>query len=221
MNFSTVAQDATRLLIRVPTMLTIAVITRVTAAIPSATSALQYDRGRIMAGELWRLATCHLTHWNGEHLLWDWLMFVVLGAWCEWKHPKRMRLCLVFGAAAVTGVVFVMFPHIQTYRGLSGIDTALFTLLAIELLREGYQSRDRWLCLTSGGLLLGFLAKTAYEATVGRTVFVDEQAAGFIPLVWDHLAGASVGALFALRPLDSWRTGSGSLTIMSRAEPIA
>ena len=200
MNVSLIAKNVRYLVARVPTTVTIGLVALATAALPFASDALQYDRGRIMAGELWRLATCHMTHWNAEHLLWDLLMFVVLGAWCEWRQPKQMRICLVLGAAAVTGTVFFFFPHMSMYRGLSGVDSALFTLLAVELFREGRRSRDRLQCFVTTALLLGFVGKIFYEVIAGGTIFVDDQAAGFVPLVWDHLAGAVVGIVVALTP---------------------
>ena len=203
MNVSAIAKNTRHLAAKVPTTATVGLVALATASLPFVSEVLQYDRGRIMAGELWRLVTCHVTHWNAEHFLWDLLMFVVLGAWCEWRQPKQMRMCLVLGAAAVTGTVFFFFPDINAYRGLSGVDTALFTLLAVELFREGRQAGDRWQCLVTAGLLVGFVGKILYEAIVGGTIFVDEQAAGFVPLVWDHLAGAVVGIVVALAPWPS------------------
>ena len=205
MNLSVVAKNARHLLTKVPATATIAFVALATAAVPFASNALQYERSSIMVGEWWRLATCHVTHWNEEHLLWDFLMFMVLGAWCEWRSPRRMRMCLVIGAIAVSSTVILLFPRMQAYRGLSGVDTALFTLLAVELFREGRRERDRWQCVVTGGLLLGFVAKVAYEAIAGSTIFVDEQAAGFVPLAWDHLAGAVVGMVVALWPIVSFR----------------
>ena len=219
MNSFAFAKHAKQHLARIPTTATIAFAALVVAALPFASSALQYERDSIMAGELWRFATCHVTHWNGEHLLWDLLMFVVLAAWCERRNPLRMRMCLAFGVIAVSSTVFLFFPHMQAYRGLSGVDTALFTLLAVELFHEGRRERDRLQCIATGGLLLGFVAKLAYEAIAGSTIFVDEQAAGFAPLVWDHLAGAVVGMVVALWPPASFRTIATLLHVTKNPYP--
>jgi rhomboid family GlyGly-CTERM serine protease len=156
---------------------------------------LQFDRAAIAAGEVWRLATCYLTHFNGEHLLWDLLMFAALGALCEYRNATRMWACVAAGAAAVTATVYWWFPDVYFYRGLSGLDTALFTLLAIEMLHEARREQNRLQAYCVGGLLIGLAAKIAYESIGGQTIFVEQQAAGFVPLVWDHIVGAAVGSI--------------------------
>jgi len=189
--------NALRLLARVPVTAVIAAAALATAAIPGLAATIQFDRAAIAAGDAWRLVTCHLTHWNGEHLLWDLLMFVVLGAICEWRNPRQMRLCVAISAVAVAMSVLWAFPGIQLYRGLSGIDTALFTLLAIDLLYEAWRDRNPLQAMCTGGLLLALTAKIAYEAIGGQTIFVEQDAADFVPLVWDHVAGAAAGIVIA------------------------
>jgi rhomboid family GlyGly-CTERM serine protease len=183
---------------RIPTTLLITLATLATACLPGVAQALQYDRAQIAAGEVWRLATCHATHWNIEHLQWDLLMFLGLGGVCEWRTPRRMRFCLAAAAAGVTATVFCFFPDVSLYRGLSGLDTALFTLLAVQLFNDAGRAENRPLSLLTGIMFTGFCAKTAFEAVAGQTVFVDEQIAGFIPLVWDHVAGGTSGAITAI-----------------------
>ena len=193
-----------RSLARVPMTLIVGLAALAIAVVPEAGQYLQLDRAAIAAGEVWRLGTCHLTHWNAEHLQWDFLMFILLGGACELRKPRRMRWCVAAAAGAVTGLVWCCFPDVQAYRGLSGIDTALFTLLAINLVRDARSEGNRLLTLAASGLLVGFAAKTAFEAATGQTYFVDQHAAGFSPLVWDHVAAAVVGATFALVP---WNWG--------------
>ena len=168
---------------RVPVTLTIGALALFAAAAPSAAEILQYDRARILSGELWRLATCHVTHWSAEHLQWDLLMFVVLGVICELRNSKRMRLCVAVGAAAVSATVLVFFPAVEQYRGLSGVDTALFTLLAIRLIADARRDGNHLQLAATGICFMGFLGKTCYEALAGSTFFVDAETAGFVPLV--------------------------------------
>jgi rhomboid family GlyGly-CTERM serine protease len=198
---------------RIPMTLTIGVAAIGIACLPPAAARLlQFDRAEIAAGEIWRLTSGHLTHWNAEHVLWDLLMFVVLGAACEIRNQRRMWLCTVSAAACVSTLVFYLFPGVEAYRGLSGIDTALFTLLAIDLMRDTWRQRRGKLAVAIGGLLVGFIAKTAYEAVTGQAFFVDQNSAGFNVLVWDHIAAAVVGAVIAFgryrpRQLTSPRIG--------------
>jgi rhomboid family GlyGly-CTERM serine protease len=187
-----------RLLKSIPATIVVGIATIVVVMYPQLAELLQYDRDRIIDGEIWRVFSCHLTHWNLEHLQWDLLMFAVLGVFCERWSPRRTWLCLAVGAAAVSATVFLFFPEVSQYRGLSGIDTALFTMLGLELWIEARRAGNRSWSLATGIMLFGFVAKTAYEAVGGATIFVDQEAAGFVPLVWDHIAGAAVGASIAL-----------------------
>jgi hypothetical protein len=131
-------------------------------------------------------------------LQWDLLMFIVLGAVCESRNRQRMWTCVAGAAAAVSFLVLVFFPAIDCYRGLSGIDTALFTLLAVDLIRDARRQQRQLIAGTVSGLLLGFIAKTVYEATTGHAFFVDQTAAGFELLVWDHIVAGFVGVLIGL-----------------------
>jgi rhomboid family GlyGly-CTERM serine protease len=198
MNLRTLTATVLQQAARIACSLAIGLVAIAIFCVPSAGEVLQFNRAEIAAGEVWRLATGHLTHWNLEHIQWDLMMFVALGAACEMRDPRRMWLCVVAAAASVSMLVFSLFPDIEAYRGLSGIDTALFTLLAIDLLRDARQRRIRMLTAVSGGLLLGFISKTAYEAATGQAFFVDQQSAGFQLLVWDHVVAAMVGAAIAL-----------------------
>lgn len=51
---------------------------------------------------------------------------------------------------------------------------------------------------TTTTLLLAFVAKTAYEATMNQALFVNQTVAGFQLLVWDHVVAGLVGACVAL-----------------------
>ena len=198
MNIRTQAATVLQQMRRIPATLSIGILAIVIAGMPSAAELLQFDRAALQAGEIWRLATCHAVHWNAEHLQWDLLMFVVLGAMCELRSPRRMWLCTVAAAACVSMLVFFAFPTIEAYRGLSGIDTALFTLLAIDLLRDARRQKNWLSAVAIGGLFFGFIAKTAYEAVTGSAFFVDQHSAGFELLVWDHIVAGVVGAILAL-----------------------
>jgi rhomboid family GlyGly-CTERM serine protease len=187
--FATVKRYATR----IPLTLAITLLALIVACVPGLAETLQFDRAQIEAGQLWRLATGHLTHWNFEHLQWDLLMFMVLGTICELRNPRQMRWCVAIAAAAVSALVFIAFPSVAAYRGLSGIDTALFTLLALSLLKDARRDQNKFLAATTTALLVGFIAKTSYEAVTGHAFFVNQDAAGFSLLVWDHVVAGAVG----------------------------
>jgi membrane associated rhomboid family serine protease len=67
----------------------------------SATFALEASRAAIADGQWWRLATGHVTHWSANHLFWDLLMFVALGATLECRNRRRFVALLAASAATI------------------------------------------------------------------------------------------------------------------------
>jgi rhomboid family GlyGly-CTERM serine protease len=165
---------------------------------------LEYDRGAVAGGELWRLVTGHLTHLSGEHLLWDALTFAVLAAACERRGRWRLAATLAVSAMAIPAALFVLEPGLAVYRGLSGLDMALAGLLAATELRRG----SRW----AMAALLALGAKLAYELATGAVLFVALEGAEAVPLA--HAVGAGAGVcvgLWRVRPCrtPAWQPGLG------------
>ena len=101
---------------------------------PQLTAWATFDRTAIASGQLWRLVTGHWTHWSGEHLVWDLLVFAVVGGALELRGGRRVfLLCAVLSALLISAGVWVLQPDMVEYRGLSGIDCALVTLVAVDL----------------------------------------------------------------------------------------
>lgn len=167
---------------------------------PGAASLLQYDRTAIGRGELWRLLTGHWTHYNLDQLLWNALAFGFLGAVCERDDRPRFLVCLAAAVALVPLAVWTLAPRVIFYQGLSGLDSALFALLATAVIREKVAERA-WAWVAAGGaVFLAFLGKVSYEVFTGGTVFVDSAAAGMVPLPLVHVVGAALGIAAAVVP---------------------
>jgi rhomboid family GlyGly-CTERM serine protease len=182
------------------TAITIGVALAVMAVplIPGGAGWLQFDRLAILDGQWWRLLTGHLTHWNLDHLFWDLLMFVVLGAMVErLSRPRFVLVCLV-SAITISLMVLLAQAHLWTYRGLSGIDTALFVYLACDQLTRAWYQRRWGEGLLPASLLAGFGGKLLYELATGSTLFVDSHAAGFVVVVMAHAVGATAGAVLGV-----------------------
>ncbi|TWT35430.1 intramembrane serine protease GlpG [Posidoniimonas corsicana] len=154
---------------------------------PGLAAALEFDRELIAQGELWRVLTGHLTHWNRDHLFWDLGVFGVLGACCERRGRAAFAGCVAASAVLISVLMQSALPEIPLYRGLSGIDTALFALLGVGLYRDARRRDD--FPLQAAGLL----AKIVFEITTCSTLFVDHSGASFIPLAGAHVLGALVG----------------------------
>ena len=162
-------------------------------AVPPLTQWLQLDFAAVGGGQWWRIWTGHLTHYDGQHLFWDLLMFAVLGAACERKHPRLFAPLIALMSVAISGAIACWCPEISVYRGLSGLDTGLFVWFIADQCHEAWLARDRKLAalwLMPGFALVG---KLLFEATTGQILFVDAQA--FTPLVESHLAGAALGLI--------------------------
>ena len=151
----------------------------------------QYDRAAIAAGQAWRLLTCHWTHWSLDHLIWDVVAFVVLLGLGWSTNPRRVLLTLGLAAAAIPLAVGIAMPGMQLYRGLSGLDSALFTVVAIPLMREEQAAGRRGTARLIALVLAGFALKIVLEATIGATLFADSTQ--FVPVPLAHVVGGLCG----------------------------
>ncbi|HEX2834003.1 MAG TPA: rhombosortase [Thermoanaerobaculia bacterium] len=138
--------------------------------------------------EPWRIVTCHFTHWSHEQLAWDALAFAGLGIACMRNNLRAFHATLLASLLLIPIAVHVLTPHVTAYRGLSGIDSALFALLLV-------QSRRSPLALACA---LGFVAKIAFETFTGGAVFASNMGADVVALPVAHLAGASIGTIVAI-----------------------
>ena len=123
-------------------------------------------------------------------------MFLVLGAVCERRWPRRFVCCLLASPVAISLTLWWAHADVSTYRGLSGVDTALFTLAAVGLLAEAAARRNRAGTFTIVALFAALAAKIVYEAATGTTLFV-HSAGAFVPLPLAHLVGSIVGTAIA------------------------
>jgi len=159
---------------------------------------LQYDRIELARGEFWRLVTSHFVHWSGEHLFWDVLALGILGCLCDREGTGTFLMCIAAAAAAISLSLWFTKPEMPTYRGLSGIDSALFALFAVRIGQAAIIDKD-WRRLGLIGIVsVGFATKIAYELVTGETLFVDSSASGMTPVPLAHVIGALVGVGFAL-----------------------
>lgn len=161
---------------------------------------LAVERAAVAAGQWWRLVTGHWTHWSFDHLVWDLLVFAVLGAWCERQSRVRFVACLLGSALLISAAVWWLEPSLASYRGLSGLDSALFALVAVTRVRAAAAERAFGLIGLAAGLLMLFAAKLAFELATGACLFVDTANSGFTPVPLAHAVGGGVGVVCGLVP---------------------
>src|SRR5260370_24599011 len=105
------------------TPISLTLLTLAAALIPG--SSLELQRG----GAVWRIATCHFTHFTYEQLAWDALVFLVLGIACARRNRGAFQATLLASILLVPIAVLAFTPNVTTYPGLSAIDSGLFALL--------------------------------------------------------------------------------------------
>ena len=158
----------------------------------------QYDRGAILSGQWWRLVTGHLTHWSLDHLFWDVIVFAVLGALNERRDRAAFLRCTVGAAVLISAGLWLVRPDVTHYRGLSGIDSALFVMTATAACADSLVAGRRRTAALAALALALFAVKVLWELATGSALFVDASAAGFETIPLAHAFGAAAGALVGL-----------------------
>lgn len=150
--------------------------------------ALAYTRDGVTAGEVWRLLTNHLVHLGWTHM-WLNLAGLALVAWLVGGVFDWFRWLAVAGitALAIAAGFWFLYPDLQWYVGLSGLEHGLL----VGGLYGGIRTRDK-----ESMILLGFvLAKLAWEQLSGGPLPGSEATSGGSVIVNAHLYGTIGGAL--------------------------
>jgi len=186
------------LLSQIPITLLISAFVIIAPSVGELSGLMTIDFRSITAADLPRVFTCHLLHWSWNHLLWDLAMFTTLGAIAETNMPRRYRWTLLLSALLIPAGVVLHHPEMETYRGLSGIDTAIFGLIVADLLGRRLVERDWNSAFWFSLLLLAMLGKMLMETFAGTNLFVSDTS--FIPLPVAHLIGAVTGLVIGAIP---------------------
>ena len=135
---------------------------------------------------------CHLTHWSWSHVVWDVLVFVVLGLWALGLSRRGFYWTLLLTALAIPVVVRFCLPSLSSYRGLSGLDSALFGLVAGLLGIKALRQKRPGDLFVIGFFAIGFAAKTLFEIFFSQAFF----AGGvdlMVPVPLAHAVGVLIG----------------------------
>ena len=162
---------------------------------PALGDRMSFDRTAIVGGQCWRLLAGHLTHCGREHLIWDVLMFGLLGAMIERRGRCWLVATFLTSAAAISWALWFGHRGLEHYRGLSGIDSAFFTFALLILLDDAWRARQSIAVWALAAMAAGFGLKIGWEVATGSTLFVDSSRAGFVPLPLVHAVGGLAGAM--------------------------
>ena len=166
--------------------------------IPGTAAFLQYDRSLIANGEMWRLLTSHWAHWNYDHLFWDVTAFFLLSAFAFSISRLRTAALILLSSSLIPLAVWIWLPNMNYYRGLSGIDSALYLFVACCWMKQAKRSGDAFRFILLLTLIAGFSAKVIFEIATGKTLFVQSMGKGVIAVTLAHIAGAAAGVLMSL-----------------------
>ncbi len=156
---------------------------------------LQFDRQAILQGEFWRLVSGNMVHWSVEHFLLDVGAFAIVGLLYE-RHLRHYPWILAAAGMSVGLGVLLFLPAMDTYRGLSGVDSGQFAaVLFFECMAAAGQAR-RWLWIAPAASI--FAIKILYECATGEMFFGTESLGAIgLPTPLAHAAGAAAGILAA------------------------
>ena len=178
-----------------PLTFSIALAAVLALLLPAAFRWFELDTSKNLMMQLPQMIGCHLLHWSFDHASWDLLMFLLVGMICERRNKSDYAIVLLFSALAIPACVACFVPTVSSYRGLSGIDTAIFAYAAFLLIDESIKESNWQTALIYGGLYVGMLGKIGYELTFGGTLFVSSDS--FAPVPMAHIVGAVIGSLVA------------------------
>jgi rhomboid family GlyGly-CTERM serine protease len=163
--------------------------------VPGAREFLQLEREAILSGQVWRLVTCNIAHVDAGHFWLDVGTFALLGAACELRGRRSFLLALLLSALIPPLAVLVFIPNMVVFCGLSAPDTALYVLLAVEVLRRSLGQGSRFWAFAAGIALAAEAFRIGFELLTGRALFASGAAPGFVTVPLAHLLGVGAGVL--------------------------
>ncbi|MFD2166944.1 rhombosortase [Thalassotalea euphylliae] len=152
-----------------------------------------YDKVKILNGELWRIVTGHLFHTNGYHLLLNLAGLTLLTAIHKQFYTIKSYVLLFLGCAVIISIIMLYFSSLERYVGLSGILHGIFAWGAL----KDIQHKEN----TGYLLFLGLWVKIVMEQINGASNDVSSLIEATVAID-AHLYGAAVGSLFFL--LQTW-----------------
>jgi hypothetical protein len=118
---------------------------------------------------------------------------MVLGIICCQRNSRTFTWGITLSALIISTAVLWCCPTLSSYRGLSGIDTAIYCWLALELCKDAVIEKNRFKITMYSLFIAGLIGKTLYEFATGSMLF--SNPGDFIPVPLAHVAGIISGVL--------------------------
>jgi rhomboid family GlyGly-CTERM serine protease len=151
---------------------------------------LQYQHHAIEQGQVWRLMTGHWIHLGATHFLLNLLGLLLLwqitGNWLS----AGEKLAVLLGSSLLISIgLYLFYPQISWYRGLSGALHALWLAGALLGLKRDWKLASLLLIL----LLIKLVWEQAFGPMASSTILT-----GGPVLIQAHLLGALSGLLMGV-----------------------
>ena len=150
-----------------------------------------FDRKSIGRGELWRLFSAHLTHFNLTHLAYNLLAFGAVGWIVERKNRLHFFLLFLFLAICISSSLWVLKPAMRYYGGLSGIASGFIFYAALFGTEE--PGPFRMVCLA---VLIFIPVKIFLEIIQNASILPYPAQVRFVTMPISHLTGVTAAVLF-------------------------
>jgi rhomboid family GlyGly-CTERM serine protease len=173
------------------------------ALMPRMSAWLIYDRSAILSGQFWRLFTGHWVHFSIAHLVWDAIPLGIAGWIIESRGWPRFGWFCLLTPWMISAAALIFEPHMSFCGGLSGMATAMITLLVLDGLSDA--PTWRWVCVAA---LLALVTKICFELATGHGLFVSGNGVPAVVSVTNHATGAIAALAFYGQSKWSLRIGN-------------
>jgi rhomboid family GlyGly-CTERM serine protease len=144
-----------------------------------------YDREAIFRGEIWRLITSHFVHFGDMHLIYNIVVFGIIGWIIEYKGHKNFKsLCLLM-ACSISAILMVFKPDMIYFGGLSGIVCGSILYCSLLCLRE----QSPWRTISIFSIIFLFV-KISMETYSSGSLLPYWGTQDFVPVPLSHITGS-------------------------------
>jgi rhomboid family GlyGly-CTERM serine protease len=148
---------------------------------------LGYSRSAIMAGEYWRIVSCHLVHTGWHHLFLNIIGVVLLFVLFAHLYSPWTWLAGILSCMICISLYFLVFcPTLEWYMGLSGVLHGLLLMGLIGEIKKGYTFYYFGLLAIIGKLVMEYFSGPEDLASQFGKAFVISPA---------HFSGAIIGGV--------------------------
>lgn len=148
-------------------------------------SALHWHQDLVVQQAWWRAMSGHWVHADAQHLGWNALALLLIGAYIERRSRWLLWACLGAGTLAVNLYLLSGFASVTVYCGLSGI---LNTLLFVALWLLWRETGSRWVAVSA----VAATAKIVIEIAMSESLLT---SISWPPVPAAHLAGMVIAPL--------------------------